>query len=61
MFEKYGKITSAKVVFDAGLESRGYGFVSFETNESVQKAIDNLNEKTLAEIGCEGEDLQCKL
>jgi len=61
VFEKFGKITSAKVVFDAGLESRGYGFVSFENNESVQKAIDNLNEKTLAEIGCEGEDLQCKL
>jgi len=57
VFEKFGKITSAKVVFDAGLESRGYGFVSFETNESVQKAIDNLNEKTLAEIGCECEDL----
>jgi|DEB19_MinimDraft_2_1074335.scaffolds.fasta_scaffold07249_2 RNA recognition motif-containing protein len=61
VFEKFGKITSAKVVFDAGLESRGYGFVSMDTNESVQKAIDGLNEKLLSEIGCEGEDLECRL
>jgi hypothetical protein len=32
-----------------------------DTNESVQKAIDGLNEKLLSEIGCEGEDLECRL
>ena len=61
VFEKFGKISSAKVVVDAGLESRGYGFVSMDSPESVQKAIDGLNEKTLLEIGCEGEDLQSRL
>lgn len=44
MFEKYGKILSAKVMIDDNTnELRGFGFVSFEEPESAEKAVDDLN------------------
>lgn len=43
IFANYGNILSCKVqVFDNG-NSKGYGYVQFETPESAQKAIEELN------------------
>ncbi|XP_021279220.1 polyadenylate-binding protein 7-like [Herrania umbratica] len=43
IFSNYGNILSCKVqVFDNG-NSKGYGYVQFETPESAQKAIEELN------------------
>merc|ERR1712131_381082 len=44
MFNKFGKITSYKVVMadDAG-KTKGFGFVSFEDSESAEKAVEELN------------------
>ncbi|GIY23106.1 polyadenylate-binding protein 1 [Caerostris darwini] len=47
MFEKYGKITSAKVMTDDTGKSKGFGFVSFEDPENAEKAVDDLNGKEL--------------
>merc|ERR1719318_2187557 len=44
MFEKYGKIISAKVMVDESSgRVRGFGFVSFEDAETAEKAVDELN------------------
>lgn len=44
MFEKYGKIISAKVMTDdSSGRVRGFGFVSFEEPEIAEKACDELN------------------
>ncbi|KAG8188285.1 hypothetical protein JTE90_012118 [Oedothorax gibbosus] len=45
MFEKYGKITSAKVMTDETGKAKGFGFVSFEDPEDAEKAVQDLNEK----------------
>ncbi|PRD25353.1 UNVERIFIED_CONTAM: pabpc1-a [Trichonephila clavipes] len=45
MFEKYGKITSAKVMTDEIGKSKGFGFVSFEDPENAEKAVEDLNGK----------------
>lgn len=45
IFEKYGKITSAKVMIDDTGKNRGFGFVSFEDPESAEKAVEELNGK----------------
>ncbi|GIY64014.1 polyadenylate-binding protein 1 [Caerostris extrusa] len=42
MFEKYGKITSAK---DEAGKVKGFGFVSFEEPENAEKAVEELNGK----------------
>jgi len=47
LFEKYGKITSAKVMADEMGKSKGFGFVSFEEPENAEKAVDDLNGKEL--------------
>lgn len=47
LFEKYGKITSAKVMTDDVGKSKGFGFVSFEEPENAEKAVDDLNGKDL--------------
>jgi len=42
-FEKFGTITSAKVMRDASGRSRGFGFVCFETTEQSTKAMAEMN------------------
>lgn len=45
MFEKYGKITSAKVMTDDMGKPKGFGFVGFEDPENAEKAVEELNGK----------------
>ncbi|UYV79045.1 PABPC4 [Cordylochernes scorpioides] len=47
LFEKYGRITSAKVMYDENGKSKGFGFVSYEEPESAEKAVQDLNEKVI--------------
>jgi len=49
MFEKYGKIISAKVMFDGNAKPRGFGFVSFEEPEAAEGAVTDLNGKVVGE------------
>lgn len=46
MFEKYGTITSHRVMTKEG-KSRGFGFVAFENPESAEHAVQELNGKEL--------------
>ena len=44
IFEKYGEVTSAKVIMDhATGRSKGYGFVEMSNDEEAVRAIDELN------------------
>ena len=46
LFEPYGEVTSAKVLFDrVTREPKGMGFVEYETEEAGLKAIEALNGK----------------
>lgn len=47
MFEVFGKILSAIVMTDENGKSKGFGFVSFETCESAEKAIKEMNGKNV--------------
>ncbi|GFR09406.1 polyadenylate-binding protein 1 [Trichonephila clavata] len=47
IFANYGSILSLKVATDDSGDSRGFGFVQFETEASANEAIDNLNGKLL--------------
>lgn len=47
MFEKFGKITSHKVMSKDDGKSRGFGFVAFENAEAAEKAVKALNGKEL--------------
>ncbi len=48
LFEKFGEITSAKVIYDrVTREPIGTGFVEFETEEEGLKAIAELNGKEI--------------
>ncbi|KAI3522170.1 hypothetical protein L1887_11652 [Cichorium endivia] len=42
-FSTFGNILSCKIATDFTGQSKGYGFVQFETEESAQNAIDKLN------------------
>ena len=45
MFEKYGKILSAKLMYDENGKSKGFGFVSFEEPLQAEKAVEEMNGK----------------
>lgn len=49
MFEKYGKITSHKVMSKDDGKSRGFGFVAFENAEAAETAVKALNGKELGD------------
>ncbi|KAH1029922.1 hypothetical protein HUJ05_003069 [Dendroctonus ponderosae] len=49
MFEKFGKITSYKVMSKDDGKSKGFGFVAFESPEAAETAVDALNGKELVE------------
>ncbi|KAE8668116.1 Polyadenylate-binding protein 2 [Hibiscus syriacus] len=42
-FSAFGNILSCKLAMDPSGQSKGYGFVQFDNEESAQKAIDQLN------------------
>ncbi|KAJ8687113.1 hypothetical protein QAD02_022907 [Eretmocerus hayati] len=49
MFEKYGTITSHKVMSKDDGKSRGFGFVAFEDPAAADRAVADLNGKEIAE------------
>lgn len=52
IFEKFGKVRSAKVTLDRETgKSRGFGFVEMENDEDAQQAIELLNEISLDRKG----------
>jgi polyadenylate-binding protein len=42
-FKEFGEIVSSKISIDQNHDARGYGFVQFEKEESVHKAIQKVN------------------
>lgn len=48
-FSPFGTILSCKVALDSNGNSKRYGFVQYEREESAQKAIKELNEKIMNE------------
>ena len=54
MFRPYGTIQSAKVKKDVfSFDSKGYGFVCYNTKEEAQRAMEELRYKE-----CQGQELQ---
>jgi len=49
LFDGCGTILSAKVASDGSGNSKGYGFVQFDTDEAAKKAIDTVNGKMVHE------------
>lgn len=49
MFEKYGKITSYKIMSKDDGKSKGFGFVAFESPEAAENAVEALNGKEIVE------------
>jgi polyadenylate-binding protein len=47
IFEHYGKISSVKIMKAEDGKSKGFGFVSFDTPEEAQGAVDDLNGKDM--------------
>jgi len=49
IFEKYGRITSHRVMSKDDGKSRGFGFVAFEDPEAAERAVNDLGGKELVE------------
>lgn len=49
MFQNFGNIISCKVATSEDGKSKGHGFVQFETEESANAAIENLNGTTVGD------------
>nr|CAI5841099.1 unnamed protein product [Callosobruchus analis] len=49
MYEKFGKITSLKIMNKEDGKSKGFGFVAFETPEAAEAAVEALNGKEIVE------------
>lgn len=49
MFEKYGRITSYKIMSKDDGKSKGFGFVAFEDPEAAERAVAELNGKEVVE------------
>lgn len=48
LFEKYGEVSSAKIIFDKyENRSKGFGFVEMPDDGQAQTAIDELNDSSL--------------
>lgn len=48
IFEEYGNVAEAKVITDKfSGRSKGFGFVTMESNTDAQRAIEELNNATL--------------
>lgn len=47
MFEKYGRITSYKVMISDDGKNKGFGFVAFEDPEAAERACEELNAKDI--------------
>lgn len=47
MFEKFGTITSSKIMVDEQGQSRGFGFVCFSSSEEASNAVKEMNGKTV--------------
>jgi polyadenylate-binding protein len=47
IFSKFGNILSCKVTLDTNNNSKGFGFVHFETQESANKAIQEVNQQVI--------------
>lgn len=49
LFEQYGTVSSAKIIFDKyENRSKGFGFVEMDNDEEALNAIQNLNDTELA-------------
>ncbi len=49
VFEKFGNITEAVIIVDKFRNrSKGFGFVTFETEEAVEKAVSEMNGKEVS-------------
>lgn len=46
-FSQFGTILSCKIELDDKNESKGYGYIQFQSNEAAEKAIDKVNGKML--------------
>jgi len=47
MFAPFGSITSAVIMMDEKNESKGFGFINFDTHEAAEAAVDAMNEKEI--------------
>ena len=47
IFAPFGAISSVAISTDSEGKSKGFGFVAFDEPESAEKAVNELNEKTL--------------
>ncbi|KAI6045760.1 polyadenylate binding protein [Pisolithus marmoratus] len=47
LFQQFGNVTSAIIQFDEHGNSKGFGFVNFESHEGAQRAVENLHDMDL--------------